>query len=63
MKRKIGKYVITGGMICFIIGVIMALAGVYWMWIAPESADSKTTACCCFGAAAALLLNRSRKKS
>ncbi len=61
MEIRNGKTIITGNDICLIVGIIMALAGVYWMWIS-KSEDASTTACCCFCAAAVLLFNRIRKK-
>ena len=60
MEKINGKYKITGKDICLVVGIFMALAGIYWMWF-NKSEDSTTTACCCFGAAAALLFVRARK--
>ena len=60
MEKKNGKYKITGKDICLGVGILMALAGIYWMWF-NNSEDSTTTACCCFCAAAVLLFCRSRK--
>lgn len=61
MEKKNGKYKITGKDICLAVGIVMALAGVYWMWFDNNSESSTTTACCCFCAAAVLFFNRSRK--
>ena len=61
MEIKNGKYKITGSDICLVVGIFMALAGVYWMWF-NDSESSTTTACCCFCAAAVLLFNRTRNK-
>ena len=60
MEKNNGKYKITGKYICLVIGILMALAGIYWMWF-NNAEDSTTTACCCFCAAAVLLFCRSRK--
>lgn len=60
MGIKNGKYKITGKDICLFVGIVMTLAGIYWMWF-NSSEDSNTTACCCFCAATVLFFNRSRK--
>ncbi len=60
MEIKSGKYKITGKDICLVVGILMSIAGVYWMWIS-KAENATTTACCCFCAAAVLLFNRSRR--